>query len=234
VVRGHAGTATEQTLPAYSLSVLTLRPRQKAEPPPAPGTPAVNAVTDTGATVSWAAAKPGRHPLAGYEVYLHDATGTRLAGTATATTLDVTGLALGTRYTVTVLARDARGTASWSSDDTAFTTTAPATSTCAVQLTKPADWGNGYVGSLDITNTGTAAVEGWTLAFSLPRPWQSWGSGWNANWTPAGVDLTASNVDWNATIAPGASVNIGYVGNYAGPNVLPHVFRLNGTVCSTR
>ena len=38
---------------------------------------------------------------------------------------------------------------------------------------------------------------------------------------------------WNGTIAPGTTVNVGYVGNYAGPNVLPGLFTLNGTLCTT-
>ena len=68
----------------------------------------------------------------------------------------------------------------------------------------------------------------------LGRPWLSFGSGWNANWTAAGTSISASNGDWNASIAPGATISVGYVGNYAGPNLLPALFTLNGTVCTTR
>jgi hypothetical protein len=89
------------------------------------------------------------------------------------------------------------------------------------------------VASVDITNTGTEAVDGWTLAFSFRRPWQSFGGGWNGNWTADGASVTATNVDWNASIAPGASVNVGFVGNYGGPNLLPNLFTLNGTLCTT-
>jgi hypothetical protein len=225
--------ATGLTLPAYSLTTIVLKPLLPLPLPPAPGAAAVSAVTDTTATVTWPAARRGLLPLARYEVYVQDASGSRLAGRTRSTTLDLTGLRLGTRYTVTVVARDVAGLASRSSRATAFVTATPATSTCAVHLTRPADWGNGYVGGLDITNTGSEPVDGWTLAFTFPRPWLSWGSGWNANWTADGVGVSATNVDWNATIAPGATINIGYVGNYAGPNVVPHVFSLNGTVCTT-
>jgi hypothetical protein len=234
VTRSRTGSATTQTLPAYSLTTLVLEPRLPRLVPPAPGTATVSAVTDSTATVTWPAAKRGLLPSAGYEVYLQDAAGSRLAGRTTGTTLALTGLQLGTRYTVTVVAKDVIGNASWSSAATSFVTGTPATSTCAVHLTDAANWGNGYVGSIDITNTGTEAVEGWTLGFSFPRPWLSFGSGWNANWTAEGTATSATNVDWNASIAPGQSINIGYVGNYAGPNVYPHVFTLNGTVCTTR
>ena len=50
----------------------------------------------------------------------------------------------------------------------------------------------------------------------------------------ATFDCYGTLVDWNAGIAPGATINIGYVGNYGGPNVLPGLFTLNGTVCTTR
>jgi hypothetical protein len=33
--------------------------------------------------------------------------------------------------------------------------------------------------------------------------------------------------------AAGGTVNIGFVGAYSGPNVVPSVFTLNGTVCSS-
>ncbi|GIG23598.1 alpha-L-arabinofuranosidase [Cellulomonas chitinilytica] len=225
----HTGTATSQTLPAYSLTSLLLDPTSRPALVAAPGTPTVGAVTDSRATVTW----PAVPHAAGYDVYLQGATGSTRAARTTTTSADLTGLALGTRYTVTVVARDRSGSESWSSPPAAFVTGTPASSTCSVHLTKGGDWGNGYVGSLDVTNPGTDAVDGWTLGFTFPRSWLSFGSGWNATWAADGADVTATNVDWNASIAPGATVNIGYVGNYAGPNVLPGVFTLNGTVCTT-
>jgi cellulase/cellobiase CelA1 len=131
-----------------------------------------------------------------------------------------------------VVAKNGFGTESWSSAPAAFETRTPATSSCAVQLTDTSDWGNGYVGNVDVTNTGTEPITGWTLDFTLPRSWESFGSGWNATWTADGTHVTAANPD--STVAPGETVNAGYVGNYAGPNVLPDVFTLNGGLCTTK
>jgi hypothetical protein len=39
--------------------------------------------------------------------------------------------------------------------------------------------------------------------------------------------------DPNATLASGATTSAGFVAGYSGPNVLPEVFTLNGTVCRT-
>ena len=164
-------------------------------------------MTDTTATVTWPAAKRGLLPVRATRSTCRTPTASRLAGHTTGTTLALTGLTLGTRYTVTVVAKDLAGAASWSSPPTAFVTGTPATSTCAVRLTNTADWGNGYVGSVDITNTGTEPIDGWTLGFPFPRAWQSFGSGWNANWTRRRHRVAATNVDWNAAIAPGATIN---------------------------
>jgi hypothetical protein len=227
-----AGTATAQTLPAYSLTALVLHPADRpAAVPAAPGRPTVSAVTDRTATVSWTPAA-GARP-AKYEVYRQVGGIAEQLGETTGTSLAVRNLVPGTRYTVTVVARDAAGTASWSSAPVTFTTGTPATSSCSVKYTDTSDWGNGYVGSVDITNTGTRTVTGWTLTYSWPRSWQSLGSGWNGTWTQTGSTVRVTNAEGNGTLAPGASTNIGLVGNYSGPNVLPTVFTLNGTVCTT-
>jgi len=232
LVRSRSGSAGSQTLPPYSLTTFTLKPKLSRTLPPAAGTPVVTEVTDTAATVTW---HPVPHSVrtAGYDVYLQDGGGSRLVTRTASTSATVTGLAPGTRYTVTVVTRDKAGAESWSTPAVAFVTGTPAASTCSVTLTKASDWGNGYVGSVDVTNTGSAPVEGWTLGFAFTRPWLSFGSGWNATWAPSGADVTATNVDWNATIAPGATVNVGYVGSYAGPNLLPGLFTLNGELCTT-
>jgi cellulase/cellobiase CelA1 len=91
------------------------------------------------------------------------------------------------------------------------------------------DWGNGFVGQIDITNTGAAPLNGWTLAYTWPTTWQSVNSGWNATWnqTATGVRVTS-----DATLAPGGATSVGFVGAYSGPNIAPAAFTLNGTVCS--
>ena len=42
------------------------------------------------------------------------------------------------------------------------------TTSCAVKWTAE-DWGNGFVASLTVSNTGTAAINGWKLEWALPR-----------------------------------------------------------------
>ncbi|GGL00260.1 cellulose binding domain-containing protein [Mangrovihabitans endophyticus] len=225
-----AGTATAQTLPPYSLTLLTVHPATAPTGAPhAPGQPTATAVTDHAATFTWAAAGAGGHPIAKYEVYRNDGGVSEQLGETPGTSFTAGNLRPGTRYTVTVVARDAAGRASWSSPPLTFTTGTPATSACTVRLTDTNDWGNGFVGSIDITNNDGEALPGWTLAFTWPTPWQSVDSGWNATWAQSGRTVRVTGTGLGAD----QTVTVGFVGSYSGPNVLPAAFTLNGTVCTT-
>ena len=230
-----AGSATSQTLAPYSLTLLTLHPAAADDgAPQAPGRPAAGAITDRTATISWPAATAGRHPIAKYEVYRQNGTVSEQLGETTGTSFTVHNLNPGSRYTVTVLARDTSGRVSWSSEPRTFTTISPAVSACTVRLTDVNDWASGFVGAIDITNNAPAAVTGWTLTFTWPTGWQTVSGGWSGNWTQTGTTVRVTNGDQNATLAGnGGSTSIGFVGSYTGPNVLPGVFTLNGTVCTT-
>ncbi|MEU4514232.1 cellulose binding domain-containing protein [Nonomuraea wenchangensis] len=228
-----SGTATAQTLPPLSLTTLVLRPAtSQAGLPGAPGLPRATNVTDQAATITWPAASAGARPIAKYEIHRQTGAITEQLGETPGTSFTVGNLTPGTRYTVNVIARDTGGGLSWSSPPLTFTTGTPATSSCSVRLTNQTDWASGYVGSLDITNRG-APLNGWTLSFAWPRAWQSLGSGWGAGWTETGSQVKVVNDPASPTLATGATVTVGYVGNYSGPNVLPAVFTLNGTVCRT-
>ncbi|MET0491649.1 MAG: cellulose binding domain-containing protein [Actinoplanes sp.] len=225
------GSATSRTLPPYSLTLLTMHPaRAEAGVPSAPGAPTATTVTDTTATISWPAARPGRHPIAKYEVYRANGPISEQLGETTGTSFTMRNLTPGTRYTVNVLARDTAGGNSWSSLPLTVTTKAPASSSCTVRLSDTTNWGSGFVGAVDITNNGPAAVTGWTLTFTWPTSWQKIDSGWSATWTQTGRDV---RVTGEGRLEAGATATAGFVGSYSGPNVLPEVFSLNGTVCGT-
>jgi hypothetical protein len=227
-----AGTTGSQALPAYSVTLLTLH--AAAAPtglPGAPGRPAAAAVTDRAATISWPEAAPGKRPIAKYEVFRQNGAISEELGETSATTLSVGNLSPGTRYTITVVARDTAGGMSRSSLPLTFATGAPSSSTCSVHFADTNDWANGYVGQIDVTNNGAAALSGWTLAFNWPTGWQGVDSGWNGTWSQSG--RTVRVTDSPTLAAGGGTVSVGFVGNYSGPNIPPGAFTVNGTVCST-
>ncbi len=102
--------------------------------------------------------------------------------------------------------------------------------TCRVTYT-PNAWNTGFTTEVTIANTGSSAVNGWTLAFTLPSG-QAVTSAWNAEVTTSGSAVTARNVSWNSAIAPGGSVSFGFQGTHGGSYSSPTAFSLNGTACS--
>ncbi|MHC3467862.1 extracellular catalytic domain type 1 short-chain-length polyhydroxyalkanoate depolymerase [Streptomyces sp. 7R007] len=115
--------------------------------------------------------------------------------------------------------------------DAGGTAPPPPAGACRVTATTNA-WNTGLTATLTITNTGTAQVNGWQLAFTLPAG-QTLTNGWNAAYTPSSGTVTATNASYNATLAPNASVSIGYQATHTGDSGPPSGFTLNGTACST-
>ncbi|MEU1588227.1 cellulose binding domain-containing protein [Micromonospora sp. NPDC005710] len=109
-------------------------------------------------------------------------------------------------------------------------TTPPPSGDCRVTYTVNA-WNSGLTASVSVTNTSSAPVNGWALAFTLPAG-QSITSGWNATYSPSSGAVTARNVSYNATIAPNTSVDIGFQATHTGGTGRPSAFTLNGTACT--
>lgn len=121
---------------------------------------------------------------------------------------------------------------------TATATRPSATATREPALTCRADshlddmWFNGYNATITVTNTRDRAVNGWTLAFTLPRG-QRVEHSWNATVTSSHGSARATNVDDNAYVAPGDSFSFGIQVSTGGamPGG-PSGFILNGVACS--
>ena len=150
-----------------------------------------------------------------------------------------TGLITGTPTTagtsaVTVTARDSTG----ASGSATFTWTVSASggggggSSCQVTYTKASEWGGGFVANLTITNTGTSAVNGWTLKFTFPGD-QHITTAWNGNASQSGQNATITNASYNATIPASASTSLGFQGTWTTSDSPPTTFTLNGATCTT-
>lgn len=93
-------------------------------------------------------------------------------------------------------------------------------------------WPGGFTANVTVTNTGSAAVDGWKLAFTLPSG-QRVTHSWNASVTPSSGAVTASGTGHTAQIAPGGSQTFGFQGTYSGTFAQPNGFALNGTACAS-
>jgi poly(3-hydroxybutyrate) depolymerase len=111
------------------------------------------------------------------------------------------------------------------------TTPAPETGACRATATVNA-WNNGLTSNITVTNTGGAAINGWALAFTLPAG-QSITGGWSATYSPTSGRVTATNLSYNASLAPGASVSFGFQATHTGNSGAPSTYALNGSACTT-
>ncbi|MCM3298183.1 cellulose binding domain-containing protein [Streptomyces pseudogriseolus] len=93
-------------------------------------------------------------------------------------------------------------------------------------------WPGGYTANVTVTNNGSAPVDGWRLAFTLPSG-QSVVHAWNATVSPSSGAVTATAAAGSARIAAGGSQSFGFQGTYSGSFAQPGGFQLNGTACRT-
>jgi endo-1,4-beta-xylanase len=92
-------------------------------------------------------------------------------------------------------------------------------------------WNTGLTDNITITNTGSSAVNGWSLKFTLPAG-QTITSGWNATYSPASGTVTATNASYNGAIPAGGSTTIGFQATHTGNSAAPTGFTLNGATCT--
>jgi endo-1,4-beta-xylanase len=117
---------------------------------------------------------------------------------------------------------------------TAPPTTAPptgGTGTCKVADVVDA-WNTGLTQQITITNTGSSAINGWKLAFTLGSG-QVITSQWNATITPTSGAVSAVNLSYNVTIPAGGSTGFGFQETQTGNANAPASFALNGATCTS-
>jgi poly(hydroxyalkanoate) depolymerase family esterase len=106
----------------------------------------------------------------------------------------------------------------------------PGTGSCKVTDMVNA-WNTGFTSNLTITNTGSTAINGWSLVFTMPSG-ESITSSWNATFAPSSGQVTATNLSYNAAIAPGTSTGLGFQAAITGTATPPTSFTLNGQSCA--
>lgn len=106
----------------------------------------------------------------------------------------------------------------------------PGDGDCAVTYTVSNAWNQGAVIDVTVRNTGSSAVDGWTLAWTQPAG-QTITSSWNATVTQTGGAVTAEGVSWNRVLQPGGSATFGLQITHQGQTAGPAAFQLNGAAC---
>jgi hypothetical protein len=136
--------------------------------------------------------------------------------------------ATGIAATVNVGVNGVTGTAATATANLVIT--GAATGGCHVTYA-PNNWQGGFTATVTIANTGSSAINGWTLAFTFPGD-QKITSAWNATVTQTGTSVTAANLGYNAAIAPGGSQSFGFQGTWTTRDAAPASFTVNSLACT--
>jgi hypothetical protein len=157
--------------------------------------------------------------------------GTTVLGTATLTggsaTLALSSLAVGAHSIKATYSGDANDLAGTSAVLTQNVTGAA----CHVTYGLTTQWTGGFTTAISIQNTGTTSVNGWNLTWTWAGN-QKMTEAWDATYAQTGANAKLTNLSYDATIAPGASITgIGFNASYSGANTAPSAFYLNGTLC---
>lgn len=99
------------------------------------------------------------------------------------------------------------------------------TSKCTYVVTN--NWGSGFTGAIRITNTGSSAVNGWSVSWAYSGSTRV-SAAWNSNLSGSNP-YSATALGWNSTIQPGQTVEFGLQGSHSGTAEIPAV---TGSVCN--
>jgi hypothetical protein len=155
---------------------------------------------------------------AGFEPWQN---GTGLAVTSFSSTVNTGGSTTGGTTTggTTTGGTTTGGTTTGGTTTGGSTTGGTGSSSCKVTLT-PQTWSGGFTANVTVANTGSAAVNGWKLGFTLPAG-ETVTSAWNATVSPTSGAVTATNLSYNAQIPAGGTQSFGFQGTSSGSFTAP-------------
>ncbi|MFI1422020.1 cellulose binding domain-containing protein [Streptomyces sp. NPDC020731] len=104
---------------------------------------------------------------------------------------------------------------------------------CAVTYKVTNQWTDGFQADVQLTNTGSATWNGWSLTWSFADG-QKISQLWNASHTQSGPAVTVRNADWNGTVAAGSSASFGFTASRSAANTGPTAFKLGEETCTVR
>jgi lysophospholipase L1-like esterase len=84
---------------------------------------------------------------------------------------------------------------------------------CTATYKIVSQWGGNFQGEVAITNTSATASSAWTTTFTFANG-QQLSQAWNATPTQSGATVTARNVTYNGTLAPGGTTSFGFLASW--------------------
>ncbi|KWV30198.1 glycosyl hydrolase family 95 catalytic domain-containing protein [Micromonospora rifamycinica] len=99
------------------------------------------------------------------------------------------------------------------------TTSPPAPSGARATYAVTGSWSGGFQAEVTVT-AGATAIRGWTVSWSFANG-QTISQIWGGSHTQSGANVTVRNVDYNGSLAAGASTTFGFIGTVNGTNTAP-------------
>jgi hypothetical protein len=84
-----------------------------------------------------------------------------------------------------------------------------ASGSCSLSSSVVTSWSGGYQLQLTVTNTGTAALAGWTAGFVFADTAESVSTSWSAAVSQTGTQVTAVNDSYDGAVSAGGSTTFG-------------------------
>ncbi len=91
---------------------------------------------------------------------------------------------------------------------------------CAATFSLTNSWSGGFQGDVTVRNSGTSAINSWTVTGTLPSG-ATISQLWNGTLTTSGSSFTVRNLSYNGTIPGGGSTSFGFIGTGNAPSSLP-------------
>jgi cellulase/cellobiase CelA1 len=102
---------------------------------------------------------------------------------------------------------------------------------CHVTYGTASEWAGGFTANVTLANSGSATISAWKAVFTFPGD-QQISSAWNATVTQSGETVTATNLSYNGSLAPGGTTSFGFQGTWKASDSPPASFSVNGTACT--
>ncbi|MGC4833760.1 cellulose binding domain-containing protein [Micromonospora vinacea] len=135
------------------------------------------------------------------------------------------------RRRMTLIATTAAATATLVTAGLLTSVSAQAAAGCQVAYTVASQWPGGFTGNVTVTNLGDP-VSGWTLRWSYGAG-QQVSQAWGATASQSGNQVSATNVDYNGSLATNASATFGFNASWNNSsNPAPSGFTLNNVACT--
>ncbi|WP_433356879.1 cellulose binding domain-containing protein [Micromonospora saelicesensis] len=135
------------------------------------------------------------------------------------------------RRRMTLIATTAAATATLVTAGLLTSVSAQAAAGCQVAYSVASQWPGGFTGNVTVTNLGDP-VSGWTLRWSYGAG-QQVSQAWGATASQSGNQVSATNVDYNGSLATNASATFGFNASWNNSsNPAPSGFTLNNVACT--